>query len=283
MEILIGTDPEIFIQDKKTKDFVSAHSYFPGTKDAPFPVKEGAIQVDGVAAEFNITPSDNFVDFAGRIASVTTVMRTMLANQNPDLELVVTPTATFSRVYFDELPEDTKKLGCSPDYNAWTKRMNEPPKTTEPFRTGAGHIHIGWYEDSYADVTDEEEFLPMCRDIVKTLDASLYVMSQAWDDDRRRRNLYGRKGSFRPKLYGLEYRVLSNMFLYKPSIVQWVFEAALHSAKLVLNENVKMFKSAEAIRNMNITLLTEKELQYYNSFLVGFGYEPLDNEIIKGD
>lgn len=279
--ILIGTDPEIFIMDKKTKDFVSAHNYFPGTKDAPFSVRDGAIQVDGVAAEFNITPSDNFIDFAGRIASVTTVMRTILENQDPDLELVVTPTATFSREYFDTLPEETKKLGCSPDYNAWTKRMNEPPKTSEPFRTGAGHIHVGWLDDTYADVTDEDEFLPLCRKIVKTMDASLFVMSQAWDDDRKRRSLYGRKGAFRPKLYGLEYRVLSNMFLYKPAIVEWVFEAAMHSAELVLKENVEIYKSSEALRNMDITLLTEKELRYYNSFLVGFGYEPLSEEILK--
>lgn len=279
LDILIGTDPEVFVQNKITKEFLSAHEYFPGTKEAPFPVRDGAIQVDGVAAEFNITPADNFKDFAGYIGSVTGVMQMMLQNQNPDLELVVAPTATFTRAYFDSLPEDTKKLGCSPDYDAWTKLENKRPETDRPFRTGAGHIHVGWMD--VADVTDEE-YLDVCREVVKTLDCSLFIMSQAWDDDRTRRSLYGKKGAFRPKLYGLEYRVLSNMYLHKPAIVKWVFEAAMHSARLVLEEKHKIFNHSYARRYLPISVLTENELFNYNSFLVTYGYDPLPRDIIEG-
>lgn len=278
MEILVGTDPEVFVRRRSTGMFLSAHTFFPGTKEAPFPVRDGAIQVDGVAAEFNITPADNFADFAGNIATVTGLMQSILANQDTDLELVVTPTATFTREYFDALPEETKKLGCSPDYNAWTRQMNEPPKTDKPFRTGAGHIHLGWEE--VADVTDED-FVETCREVTKNLDASLYVMSHCWDDDRSRRSLYGKKGAFRPKLYGMEYRVLSNMFLQKPAIVKWCFEAAQHACKLALQDNLKLYKSASAKRYLDYGVYTVNELLYYNSHLMEFGFEPLPKELIE--
>lgn len=280
MNIKIGADPELFIQDKKTKRFVSAHEYFPGTKDQPFFVKSGAVQVDGVAAEFNINPVVSSPDFLLNISDVIGVMQKMLANQDPDLELRASPTATFTREYFDKLPDDVKTLGCSPDFNAWTEAMNQRPSTEQPFRTGAGHVHIGFIDN--ADITDEY-FLTTCRAIVKTLDASLYVMSHSWDDDRTRRSLYGAKGAFRPKPYGLEYRVLSNAFLLSPAVMRYVFETSKHAAELVLSTNTFMYKSEIAKNYMNRNVFSADEFLAYDGFLEQeFGFDHIDPKVIIG-
>ena len=52
MNILIGADPELFV--KKDGVVVSGHDLIQGTKADPFPVQDGAVQVDGMALEFNI-------------------------------------------------------------------------------------------------------------------------------------------------------------------------------------------------------------------------------------
>ncbi len=48
----IGADPEIFLR-RRGKAF-SAHGVIPGTKKEPHNVEKGAVQVDGMAVEFNV-------------------------------------------------------------------------------------------------------------------------------------------------------------------------------------------------------------------------------------
>ena len=50
--ITVGADPELFV--KKGRSFQSAYGMIPGTKQKPKKVIKGAVQVDGMALEFNI-------------------------------------------------------------------------------------------------------------------------------------------------------------------------------------------------------------------------------------
>ena len=68
MEILVGCDPEVFV--KKNNQFVSAHGLIRGDKKNPFPVKDGAVQVDGMALEFNINPAHSENEFVFSVQSV---------------------------------------------------------------------------------------------------------------------------------------------------------------------------------------------------------------------
>ena len=52
-KILVGCDPEIFV--KQAGVFKSAHGLVVGDKKDPQKVNKGAVQVDGMALEFNIT------------------------------------------------------------------------------------------------------------------------------------------------------------------------------------------------------------------------------------
>ena len=71
--------------------------------------------------------------------------------------------------------------------------------------------------------------------MVKQLDRSLALASILWDDDTQRRTMYGQLGCFRPKPYGVEYRVLSNAWVKDERLAAWVFNAAKKAVEALLN------------------------------------------------
>lgn len=241
----IGADPEVFLRDASGK-FVSGHDLIPGTKEEPFFVPDGAIQRDGVALEFNIAPATSSVEFIHNINSVMKSLHGHYSAVRPDCEFAIEPTAFFDKDYFDGLPEEPKILGCTPDFNAYTGLENSPPHTDEPFRTGAGHIHIGW--GSGFSISNPDHF-DLCRDVVKQLDCILYPASLLWDRDYKRRSLYGRLGAFRPKKYGVEYRPLSNAILKAQFIQKFVFDATVHAVDLLMNGDIN-FMNVAVCENM---------------------------------
>lgn len=263
----IGTDPEVFLQTAEGL-YRSAHDLIPGTKDNPFIVPDGAIQVDGVALEFNTNPASTPVEFLTNIKSVMDSLQKEYQKSAPDLKIAITPTAVFEQKYFDTLPDEPKLLGCTPDYNAYTGGQNEPPSTTEPFRTGAGHIHVGWGE--YLRVNSDAHF-ELCRDMVRQLDTILYISSLLWDKDDKRRTLYGKVGAFRPKVYGVEYRPLSNAFLSRPFFQKFIFEASVSAADLLMNQGVKLYNddyAADMVDEIRAgETLQEDEIRAYLRYL----------------
>lgn len=235
LRIKIGADPELFVRNKKTGEFVSAHNLMPGTKIEPHKVNKGAVQVDGVAAEFNIDPSDTPVAFCANIAAV---MGQLQGFVGADYELISDPAVTFKEDYFKSLPEAVRELGCNPDFNAWTGQVNEKPDgDVTTMRTAAGHIHIGWTDGQ--DPTDDTHF-DDCRIIVRNLDYYLGLYSLQWDQDTKRRTLYGKAGSFRPKPYGVEYRPLSNVWLRSPALQSWVYNAAYLGTHNLITTGIRM-------------------------------------------
>jgi hypothetical protein len=222
MNLLLGCDPEIFLRDRNTGQFVSAHGLIDGDKKNPLRVNKGAIQIDGTAVEFNIDPAKNLTEFKQNINVVMKQLEEAVRARNPDVELAITPTAHYDPAYFAGIPEGSKELGCEPDYNAYTRDVNPRPDSDRPMRTASGHIHIGWTDGQ--DPLSPEHFEDCCA-VTKQLDGVLLPASKAWDKDEDRRSMYGAKGAFRPKPYGCEYRVLSNKWLEDPKLITWVYKA----------------------------------------------------------
>lgn len=216
--VLVGADPELFMRHPDSGDFISAHDRIPGTKWEPFKVPFGAVQVDGTALEFNIDPAHSVEEFLHHITHV----RKTLTDMVPGYNVVAEPVARYEAAYFQfEVPSSAQELGCNPDYNGWTKDVNPPPDPDgEPFRTASGHLHIGWTEG--VDIEDKEHFLFCCK-VARQLDYYLGMPSLLWDQDATRRKLYGKAGAFRPKSYGMEYRVLSNRWLDSEPLMRWVY------------------------------------------------------------
>ena len=224
MKFTIGADPEVFT----TKNGLpySAHELIRGSKHEPFKVKLGAIQVDGTALEFNIEPAGSADEFVHNINTVYEQMKAEALAKDPNIEFAVgVPHVTYDKQYFDTIPEGAKELGCEPDFNAYTKKMNPVPVPTEGFRTTAGHIHIGW---GYVEDPYEAQHFEMALEATKALDATLGWPADEIDpNNRKRQQLYGNFGAFRPKPYGFEYRVLSNFWLKNDALKRWVFERTL--------------------------------------------------------
>lgn len=217
-DILIGTDPELFLHDGQ--EYISAHGYFPGTKETPFPVDRGAVQVDGCALEFNITPAKSAEEFDENISTVLEQMKDMVKDVNPSYSMVFEPYAKFDPTYFMLLPVSSKILGCDPDYTVSGRMQTPDPELQEsPFRTAAGHIHIGWTNG--ANPIDEEHFA-LCRRI-----ASAFMKTPGFipttRNERERVKYYGRPGSFRPKHYGVELRSPSNLWVKTPESRKEIF------------------------------------------------------------
>lgn len=225
MKITIGCDPELFVTQEGK--FRCAHGLIPGTKDKPHRVENGAVQVDGFALEYNIDPVDNADDFVKYNQSVMEQMKAMV----PDYDFAIVPTARFNGAHFKAQPDEAKELGCTPDFNAYTLKENDKPDNTTTMRTAAGHIHIGFIEG--ADPTSDEHMI-RCATLVKQLDCYLGLPSVIYDRDTKRRAMYGAAGAFRPKEYGVEYRVLSNAWLLTEKRMRFVFNQTVKAVEDLL-------------------------------------------------
>ena len=235
MKILLGADPELFIRRKdKVRVFEPAFGKIPGTKEEPVPLPSGgAVQLDGMAAEFNIKPATTPKAFARNIAKAIKDIKKLYVPE--DMELLAVPVATFNKKVLDSMPEHVKELGCNPDFNAWEKgSVNPRPDAADVnFRTGAGHVHIGWTKDAKID---SKQHIEDCCAIVAMLDVTLGSLSTyTWDKKgAKRRQLYGNAGAMRIKPYGVEYRVLSNAWVMDSKLAEIVAKIVTFTVKACL-------------------------------------------------
>lgn len=219
---LIGGDPELFVVDGNG-EFVSGHHFPCGNKMEPRKTANGAVQVDGIALEFNVTPAADKTGFIKNFKAVLADLNAIVEEVRPGSSLKAIPTAEVGFKFLADVPEQNRELGCNPDFNAYEMVPNATPDGKLPFRTGSGHVHIGFCEPNDANLSDFMHFYKCCQ-IAKELDFYLGLPSLHWDADNRRRELYGQAGAFRPKPYGMEYRVLSNAWVNEEKLMGFVFD-----------------------------------------------------------
>ena len=261
MKITVGADPELFV----TKDgkFRSAHGLIPGTKESPHKVEFGAVQVDGMALEFNIDPVDNADDFVKHNQQVMAQMKNMV----PGYEFAIVPSCRFNGNHFRKQPDEAKELGCTPDYNAYTMQENPKPDNKTTTRTASGHIHIGFCEG--ADPMDADH-MTRCSILVKQLDMFLGLPSLFYDKDTTRRRMYGAAGAFRPKSYGVEYRVLSNAWLLSEERMRFVYNQTVAAVDSLVSghrpfENLSDWSLRGCIDNSNLYSSGQYLAKYVNN------------------
>lgn len=244
-QILVGCDPEIFV--KKDGVFHSAHGLVKGDKQNPLKVDRGAVQVDGMALEFNIDPASSEDMF---ITNVNTVMATLRA-MVPEYELAAVPVAHFTPEHMKAQPPEALELGCEPDFCAYKAGANPRPDNQRPMRTASGHVHVGWTngQDVYSAEADMA-----ARAASMQMDIILGVPSLFYDDDTERRSMYGKAGCFRPKSYGFEYRTLSNAWLLTDERKSWIFRNVQKGMDMLmqgrfLRDELAEFNVEEIINN----------------------------------
>lgn len=218
MNPLIGADPELFVVHKKKP--VSAHLMVPGTKSKPFPVPNGAIQVDGMALEFNIKPVSTQREF---IRNVTSVMKSLKQFLPEEHKFLIEPYVEFDPDYLKVQPKEALELGCDPDFNAYTEVANDRPDGERNSRTAAGHIHIGWTRNQ--NISPDSLHFEDCLILVRHLDYAVGNLSYLFDENDKRQEMYGKLGAFRPKSYGVEYRVPSNFWIKDRKLMRLIFKS----------------------------------------------------------
>jgi len=220
----LGADPEFFITDKfgNVKSIVGKLG---GTKEYPKYItetKEGfAIQEDNVAAEYNIPATHNKKHFYGNIRFPQDAIRTILGTNDYSISYE-------SAVSFPDAELNTPEswiFGCEPDYDAWNMCENIKPHAKDKnLRTAGGHVHVGVPLDNTEEMVE----------LVKAMDLHLGVWSVIADKTgEKRRELYGKAGAFRPKPYGLEYRVLSNFWIFNEDHCNKVWDLTERSIAFV--------------------------------------------------
>ena len=227
-QVLVGCDPEVFV--KQNGIFRSAWNLIKGDKKNPQKVPRGAVQVDGMALEFNIDPAATEAEFCINVQSVLDTMKKMV----PDYEVVATPVAHFTEEYIKAQPAGAVELGCDPDYDAWTGDANVKPDATRPMRTASGHVHIGWTNGQ--DITSADQ-QGAARAVGRQMDFFLGLPSLFYDADVERREMYGKAGCIRVKPYGVEYRTLSNAWLNSEALMAWVFRATQAGMAAIMSGN----------------------------------------------
>jgi hypothetical protein len=227
-KILLGCDPEVFV--KRNGVFHSAFGLIRGDKKNPQKVRNGAVQVDGMALEFNIDPAATEDEFCINVNDVLGQMALMV----PDYEIAISPVAHFTLEHMKEQPREALELGCDPDFCAWTGQTNPRPDGDRPMRTAAGHIHIGWTQDQNIDTPKHRN---QCNMVARQMDFVLGLASLEYDDNIERRSMYGKAGAVRYKPYGVEYRTLSCKWLDSDNLKRWVFRNAIKGVQMVMAGN----------------------------------------------
>ena len=250
---LIGADPEVFLVDLNGKP-ISAVGLEKGTKDFPYKIDNDghAVQVDNVMLEFNVPPADNPKKLLKSINFVLDYWRNKFHGK---YKIEIAPSLIFSP---DQLrTEEAKMFGCSPDFDAWEEKVNEPPDPETNLRTAGAHVHVG-----YKEPTMEKSL-----DLVKLFDLFITLPSLFYDDDVKRRKMYGKAGAFRFKPYGFEARQLSNFWIKEYKYIEFIFNQvekcfAWYNDGLKLNLNNAGKNVVKAI-NTNDKKLAEKLIKEY--------------------
>ena len=213
----IGADPEVFLK-RSNGTIVSAVGLLGGTKGKPVPMtglSDGfGMQEDNVMAEFNIPPARTNTEFGHNIETAIGWLHNFVRTKR--LYIASKQYHGFAAKDLDN--EQAKTFGCSPDFDAYNRGLPCPslnreslmqPDGTE-LRFCGGHVHIGTDYKIPPDV------------LAHFCDLFIALPLVSFDTQGPRRSRYGSPGRYRITPYGIEYRTLSNKWVYSteyPSIV----------------------------------------------------------------
>jgi len=115
-------------------------------------------------------------------------------------------------------------------------------------RTASGHVHIGWTNGE--DIRNPHH-QSRVNAMAQQMDFFLGLPSIFYDEDKERREMYGKAGALRYKPYGGEYRTLSNAWLRSEGRMRFVYRNAIKGMQELMSGNFlpSKFGDIQAIIN----------------------------------
>lgn len=241
--LTIGTDPEGWLYHKQKKEFIPIIGLLGGTKEEPLALTElgHAVQEDNCSWEFNIPPVRTLSEFN---EACNLCLEHIQAIVGPEYALVIKPSVAFDPKYLGS--KKAVEIGCSADQDAYEYEVLEAPVLNSNVRYAGGHIHIGWKGANWLD----------CIQLIYWLDLYLGTVFTLIDSDENRKAIYGTAGRHRTKDYGLEYRVLSNIWLSDPMLMEMMWNQLHKGIESFVNrkdmlERAGIHKQVRAAINTN--------------------------------
>jgi hypothetical protein len=266
MKFQVGSDPELFLLDKKGK-IIRAFDVIFGDKNHPTPTAHGSVQWDNVMAEFNTKPASTVEEFISNHRLVIQDLQDVV----PMATFSFKPSMRLSSKILDDVR--ARSAGCSPDYNAWKSSSSERLSinqvagyTSSNLRVAGGHVHLSFEQ------ADEDPFFENRLKMVKALDVSLGLPSVLYDntiESMNRKKFYGKAGSFRPQdrifnsYNGIEYRVLSNFWVGDENLMRYIFnniQTTVNNLEEISSFAIGNKEEVQKAINTNDLLLADKLL-----------------------
>lgn len=276
--VTIGADPELFIIDKTTGKVVSSIGLIPGVKGDPYVAEDMpkgfGLETDNILAEFNIPPVKDCASFITNIQYMHDYIRKYVQNINPNYDIKCSASEIVDK---DQLQsEQAGEFFCEPDFNAYTEEENPKPAVPKDGTRSCG-CHLHWGYDNY-NIDDSLYIVRLC-------DAFIGVPSVILDPDTRRRNIYGKAGSFRLTEYGVEYRSLSSFMQSTPELLTFVWNGIERVKKEASRPTVDIFKYSSYIRKCINNSDVELAKKICEAFKINYlpGSEPIKKVKLLSD
>jgi hypothetical protein len=219
-DITLGCDPEVFVEHGNNDPFYAFH--FLPSKYEPLKTEEGLpVYWDGFQGEFQTRAS---TDIPKVLSSIRCGLKAVLsaakkkdASAHLSTKTVIdTPASVLEKLNYEWI-----EFGCLPSFNVYgISGMGADPFKTEN-RFAGGHIHFGFNGEKLS----EDAIVT----IVKVLDAILGVVGVSLFeniDNPIRRQYYGLASEHRLPPWGLEYRVLSDAWIFHPALATDILNLA---------------------------------------------------------
>lgn len=199
---------EKYKEHKEEEEIVPICGMIGGTKVAPRQLEglqDGfAVQEDGIACEFNIPPQTDPGAFS---LAVSMAMQEITRELKTRGLRPVGARSTKMRPEWVVKWPNLAQIGCDPDFIAYDSespqaRVADLGKIGE-IRGVGGHLHVGY----------PVGFCPP-NIMAKFMDIAIALPVVDEDIQGGRRAWWGQAGLYRPKSYGIEYRTLSNFWIW---------------------------------------------------------------------
>lgn len=230
-----GLDPEMMIRDRVSNQIVSAIPILKCNKERKIDLGDGFFTyADNVLIECNVPPSYSKEELLSNVDIMFSKLNNLLGNRY-SAECV-----SYHHFSLKECSHNyAKQSGCLPTFDAFSLEMCESPELHETGRAAGGHCHWGRHDFKECK---EGDFLidPMskCR-AVKWGAYYLGLPSIILDDSetsRQRKRTYGYAFEHRPSDFGVEYRCLSNFWINRKELVEFIYDMSILALEAARND-----------------------------------------------